>query len=224
MLSSTEENYLKAILKITYESRVAEAGTNELASVLAVKPATVTAMLKRLKDKSYINYEKYAKINLTDTGKSIALEIIRKHRLWETFLYQKLDFSWDEVHEVAEQLEHIQSAKLVDKLDKFLNFPEFDPHGDPIPNRQGEIKIQPKKTLSEVIAGEKCKMIAVKDNSSPFLQYAVKLGLGIDNVIKVLTIQPYDASMTIEVNGLISVVSKKFTDNIFVLKGSSQTV
>ena len=126
MLSQTEENYLKALFKLTYENNNNEAGTNELALTLEVKPATVNDMLKKLKDKEFVNYKKYGKITLSGKGKKIALEIIRKHRLWETFLYKKLEFTWDEVHEVAEQLEHIQSAKLVDKLDEFLDFPEFD--------------------------------------------------------------------------------------------------
>jgi DtxR family Mn-dependent transcriptional regulator len=143
--------------------------------------------------------------------------VLRKHRLWETFLYEKLEFTWDEVHEVAEQLEHINSQKLVDKLDKFLGYPEFDPHGDAIPNAQGEIKIRSKKMLSQAEVGSTCLMVAVKDNSAPFLQYVVKVGLGINNQIKVLSKQPYDAILEIEVNGKISTVSQKFADNIFIL-------
>ncbi len=217
MLTYTEENYLKALFKVTFGSGSNEAGTNELASLLVVKPATVNDMLKKLKEKELVDYEKYGKITLTIKGKKIALEIIRKHRLWETFLYQKLEFSWDEVHEVAEQLEHIQSGKLVDKLDKFLDYPEFDPHGDPIPTKKGEIKVQYKKTLSEISVGKSCKMVAVKDNSSPFLQYVVKVGLGINNEIKVLSIQEYDSMMLIEINGKQSTVSQKFAENIFVV-------
>lgn len=216
MLSHTEENYLKALYKITFESGSNEAGTNELASLLIVKPATVNDMLKKLKEKELVDYEKYGKIKLTNNGQKIGLEIIRKHRLWETFLYDKLEFSWDEVHEVAEQLEHIQSAKLIDKLDKFLDYPEFDPHGDPIPDKSGALKIQHKKTLSEIAVGSNCKMVAVKDNSSPFLQYVDKVGLGINNEIKVVSIQDYDSMMVIEVNGQHSSVSQKFAENIFV--------
>lgn len=217
MLSFTEENYLKALFKIPFESGTNEAGTNELASLLVVKPATVNDMLKKLKEKELVDYEKYGKIRLTNEGRKIALEIIRKHRLWETFLHQKLEFSWDEVHEVAEQLEHIQSIKLVDKLDKFLDYPEFDPHGDPIPNKKGEIKVQFKKTLAEISVGKSCKMVGVKDNSSSFLQYVVKVGLGINNKIKVLSIQDYDLMMVIETNGQQSSVSQKFAENIFVV-------
>ena len=212
MLTYTEENYLKGLLKITFES-----GTNELASILAVKPATANDMLKKLKEKALVDYEKYGKIRLTKKGKQIATDIVRKHRLWETFLYQKLEFSWDEVHEVAEQLEHIHSEKLFDKLDKFLDFPHFDPHCNPIPNKKGEMKTQLKKSLAEINVGETCKMIAVKDNSSSFLQYVVKVGLDINNEIKVLSLQEYNRQLEIEVNGTKAIVSQKFAENIFVV-------
>ncbi len=218
MLSFTEENYLKTLLKLTMDERgKEEAGTNELALHLGVKPATVNDMLKKLKQKKLIQYEKYGKIALTKTGRKAGLEVLRKHRLWETFLYEKLEFSWDEVHQVAEQLEHIQSQKLVDKLDKFLDYPEFDPHGDEIPNAKGEFKYRHKVTLSQMEAGKSCKMVAVKDNSAPFLQYVIEVGLGINNHMKVLSIHPYDEIIQIEVNGKVSSVSKKFADNIFVI-------
>lgn len=217
MLTFTEENYLKALLKITLDSGNAEVGTNELASSLDVKPATANDMLKKLKDKKLVDYEKYGKITLTTDGKTNAMNIIRKHRIWETFLFEKLEFSWDEVHEVAEQLEHIQSQKLIDKLDKFLGYPAFDPHGDPIPNKNGELKVQFKKTLAEVNVGTSCKMIAVKDNSTSFLQYVVKVGLGINNKIAVVSKQDYDAITVIEINGKQSSVSQKFAENIFVV-------
>ena len=216
MLSYTEENYLKSLLKLTFESGTDEAGTNELATLLDVKPASVSDMLKKLKEKELVDYEKYGKISLTKEGRKKAIDVLRSHRLWETFLYEKLEFSWDEVHEVAEQLEHIQSTKLIDKLDKFLDFPEFDPHGDPIPNKDGELKVHFKKTLAEIDVGNSCKMVAVKDNSSPFLQYVVKVGLGINNLISVVAKQDYDALIVVEVNGQRSTVSQKFAENIFV--------
>lgn len=216
-LTYTEENYLKALLKISLDNDNKEVGTNELANYLVVKPATANDMLKKLKDKSLVDYEKYGKITLSETGRKFAINIIRKHRLWETFLYEKLEFSWDEVHEVAEQLEHIQSEKLIDKLDKFLNFPEFDPHGDSIPNKKGELTVQFKNTLADMEVGKICKMVAVKDNSSSFLQYVVKVGLGINNEIEVISKQDYDNLTLIEVNGVKSSVSQKFAENIFVV-------
>lgn len=218
MLSFTEENYLKALLKLTVENAgKTEAGTNELAAQLAVKPATVNDMLKKLKEKKLVNYKKYGKSSLTAEGRKRAVDIVRKHRLWETFLFKKLDFSWDEVHEVAEQLEHIKSAKLVDKLDKFLNYPAFDPHGDAIPNAKGELKHYLKKTLLEEAPGHTCTMVGVNDNSAAFLQYVDKVGLAINQPIKVIEKQAYDSLIEIEVNGKRSSVSPMFAENIVII-------
>jgi DtxR family transcriptional regulator, Mn-dependent transcriptional regulator len=218
MLSFTEENYLKTLISITLkeESR-GEAGTNELAEKLGLKPSTVNDMLKKLKEKKLIEYEKYGKIKLTDEGYKIGIYIIRKHRLWETFLFQKLHFKWDEVHPIAEQLEHIQSDVLIDKLDQFLGYPEFDPHGDVIPNAKGELKYKYNNTLSNIKTGEQCRMVAVKDNSAAFLKYVIEVGLGIDNVIHVISINPYDEIMEIEVKEKPVFVSKKFAENIYVV-------
>jgi len=203
-------------LKLTFESETKETGTNELAGLLALKPATVNDMLKKLKEKQLVDYEKYGKITLSPKGKKIAVEIIRKHRLWETFLYEKFKFTWDEVHEVAEQLEHIQSVKLIDKLDDFLGYPKFDPHGEPIPDSKGEMKQNIKNNLSEVKAGNSCRMVSVKDNSSSFLQYVDKVGLAINSQIRVISKQEYDALMVIEVKGKTLTVSQKFAENIYV--------
>lgn len=218
MLSTTEENYLKALLQLTFEQEdKAEAGTNELAAQLGVKPATANDMLKKLREKQLIHYEKYGKSSLTVEGKKRAVEVVRKHRLWETFLYEHLSFTWDEVHEVAEQLEHIQSPKLIDRLDHLLNYPSFDPHGDVIPTASGEMKIPAKKTLNEEQVGHQCKMVGVKDNSATFLQYVDKVGLRMNQPIKVLSRQPYDELIEIEVNGLKSSVSPRFAENIVIV-------
>lgn len=218
MISQAEENYLKALFHLTNEiQEKSEAGTNELAEMLDVTPATANNMLKKLKEKEWVAYEKYGKITLTDKGRNLAVETVRKHRLWETFLYEKLNFTWDEVHEVAEQLEHIQSNKLVEQLESFLDFPETDPHGDPIPNAKGEIKFVKRKTLSEVEVGKTCKLIAVKDNTSSFLQYVVKLGLGLSSKVKIVSRQEFDGSMEIEVNKVRSSISKKVAQNLFVV-------
>lgn len=215
--SYTEENYLKTIFKIGLDNGGEEAGTNELAASLSVKPASVNEMLKKLKAKKLVSYEKYGKIKLTRPGRELAVEVIRKHRLWETFLYEILEFSWDEVHEVAEELEHIRSKKLINKLDQFLKYPQYDPHGDPIPNEKGVFQKLSKKTLSKAEPGTFCKMVAVKDNSTSFLQYVVSLGLGINNKIKVISREEFDGLMTIEINGAIKSVSQKFSDNIIVI-------
>lgn len=218
MLSYTEENYLKALLKLSFQNEdKPEAGTNEMAAHLGVKPATATDMLKKLKEKELVNYKKYGKILLTESGKQQALEILRKHRLWETFLYDKLDFSWDEVHEVAEQLEHIQSAKLVDKLEEFLGFPEFDPHGDPIPKANGDLPVLEKILLSEVKEGEICQVVAVKDTSTVFLQYLEKLQITIGTPIKVLERIDFDGSMSIQISDEEARnVSMKFAESLFI--------
>lgn len=218
MISQTEENYLKALFHLTNETaEKEEAGTNELAAYLEVKPASVSDMLKKLKEKEFVDYEKYGKISLTANGRKIAVDIIRKHRLWETFLYEKLDFSWDEVHEVAEQLEHIDSNKLIEQLERFLGFPEFDPHGDPIPNSKGEIKRMKRKTLAEIEIGKKCKLVAVKDSSVPFLNYVVKLGLALSSEIFILAKNEFDNSVEIKVDSEIYTVSNKFAENLYVI-------
>lgn len=218
MLSFTEENYLKALLQLTLETGNKEdVGTNELAAHLKLKPATANDMLKKLKEKKFVSYKKYGKSSLTTEGKKLAIEVVRKHRLWETFLYEKLEFTWDEVHEVAEHLEHIQSPKLISKLDKFLNYPAFDPHGDVIPSAKGEMKMPVKKTLNEEEIGHTCTMVGVKDNSATFLQYVNKVGLSINNQIKVLSKQNYDDLIEIEVNGKSSSVSPKFAENIVII-------
>lgn len=220
MLSRTEENYLKGLLHSTILSSKQGVGTNELALLLNVKPATVTDMLKKLKEKELVEYEKYGKISLTNEGRKRGMEVIRKHRLWETFLYEKLDFSWDEVHDVAEQLEHIQSAKLVDSIDKLLDYPKFDPHGDAIPTKDGEISIPFSRVLSEVNLLEEGKIIAVKDNSSAFLQYADKIGITIGQKVKITHREEFDQLLTIEIENDQKIVSEKFAENIFViLKG-----
>lgn len=218
VLSYTEENYLKGIFKLTIEmADKVEAGTNEIASHLGIKPASANDMLKKLKDKKLIHYERYGKSSLTKEGKKRAIEIVRKHRLWETFLHEKLAFNWDEVHEVAEQLEHIQSKKLIDKLDQFLNYPSTDPHGDLIPNAKGELNILPRKTLIEELVGHQCKMVGVKDNSAEFLKYVDQLGLSINQPIKVKAKQAYDNQIDIEVNGKKHSISPKFAEQIIIV-------
>lgn len=216
-LSFTEENYLKSLIHLTvFTLDRNEVGTNELASNLTVKPATVNDMLKKLKEKNLVNYKKYGKITLTDLGRLLGMNVIRKHRLWETFLVEKLSFSWDEVHEVAEQLEHIHSPKLIDRLDALLDYPKFDPHGDPIPNAKGEVELINRKLLDEMPVNSKNILVAVKDNSSDFLQYVNKLGLKIGDEIHLNGRESYDNLLTIEIHGAIHIVSEKFAQNIYV--------
>ena len=220
MLSTTEENYLKALLKIGSRNEGAdEGGINELAAHLGVKPATATDMFKKLKEKNLVDYKKYGKISLTAQGREKAMNIVRKHRLWETFLYQKLDFTWDEVHEVAEQLEHIKSPKLISKLEEYLDFPEFDPHGDPIPKANGEIVAVDKVILSALKPGESGIVVAVKDTSILFLKYLEQLGINIGSRLKIIEKVSFDGSLLLEIEGQVPRnVSLKFAESLYVRK------
>lgn len=199
MNSYTEENYLKAIYKLLELSNGA-VSTNAIAEKMNTKAASVTDMLKKLSDKKLINYQKYQGVTLTSKGEKIALMIIRKHRLWEMFLVEKLNFKWDEVHDVAEQLEHINSDKLIEQIDKFLDYPKADPHGDPIPDAQGKLQVQKSKPLSSFVVGESCVMTGVVDHSSSFLQYLDKTNISLGNEIKIKDIVSFDRSLQIVVN------------------------
>jgi len=199
-ISSTEENYLKAIFHLCEESQKNVTSTNTLAADLDIRPASVSAMLKKLKEKKLINYEKYGDVKLATLGKEIAVGIIRKHRLWEVFLVDTLGFTWDEVHEVAEQLEHIKSTKLIDKLDAFLLYPKLDPHGDPIPSAKGEIKKINRIRLNEACAGEKYEIVGVSDTSSQLLQFLIKQNIGLGTKIEVIHIHELDASALVQLS------------------------
>jgi len=215
MLSFTEENYLKAIYHLS-DGGAKSVLTNELAEVMNTKAASVTDMIKKLSLKQWVRYEKYYGVNVTSKGKSAALLVIRKHRLWETFLVRKLAFSWDEVHEVAEQLEHIHSAHLIDKLDEFLEFPQADPHGDPIPDSKGRFKVQPHVELSQLKSGYYGVIAAVKDSDSNLLKYLDKIGARPGTKIKVLGRENYDESMHILIDNKKIFVSRKVSKNILV--------
>jgi len=216
-LSFTEENYLKIIYSLSTASSDNATSTNEISEKYQTKPSSVSDMLKRLSEKCLIEYEKYKRVSLTEEGSRRAIQIIRKHRLWEVFLHENLHFTWDEVHELAEQLEHIQSQVLIERLDAFLGYPEFDPHGDPIPNAEGSFKNQKKTLLSQMEPGTLCRIVAVKDSSSSFLQYLQKLHLGIGSKIKILEVMSFDDSYTIENEiGIKISISQKFAENLFV--------
>lgn len=218
LLTLTEENYVKAIYTVQHKNESGEVSVNEIAERLNTRPATVTDMLRKLSEKELINYEKYKKVTLTDSGSTVALMILRKHRLWETFLCDKLNFSWDEVHEVAEQLEHIRSPKLIDRLDSFLDYPKFDPHGDPIPNAKGELPASKAILLSESKINDKYKVVAVNDTSTAFLQQMERYGLNIGSEITVTERMPYDNSVLIHnKNGDEFQLSEKIAENILVV-------
>jgi len=216
MLSLTEENYLKAIYHLSDGGSKAVL-TNELAEAMSTKAASVTDMIKKLSAKEVITYEKYYGVNITAQGKSEALMVIRKHRLWETFLVDKLGFAWDEVHEVAEQLEHINSPRLIEKLDEFLGFPKVDPHGDPIPDHKGKIKIIPQVPVDQLAIGYQGKIAAVKDSDSNLLKYLDKIGARPGVKIKILGKEEYDDSMEILIDDHRVFISKAVSQNILVV-------
>ncbi len=215
MNSLTEENYLKAIYRL-YQKKSGKISPTAIAEEIGVNAASVVDMIKKLSKKKLINYEKTKGVNLTEKGSKIAIEIIRKHRLWEVFLYEKLGYSWDVVHEIAEQLEHIKHVELASRLDKYLGYPEYDPHGDPIPNAKGEIPTIPTILLSEIENNKTCKVAAIKDTSVAFLQYLEQLKINIGTKIKVVNKIPFDDSMVIDINKEIKTVSKKLADSLLV--------
>lgn len=218
MNSFTEENYLKAIFKLLEKGEKA-VSTTALAERMNTKAATVTDMIKRLAEKKLINYEKYQGVTLTEKGKAIAISIIRKHRLWEVFLVEKLSFKWDEVHEMAEQLEHVKSDELIDRIDKFLNYPKIDPHGDPIPDAKGVFNRKKYLLLAEINAGQSCIMTGVVDHSANFLQYLDKVGLSIGKEIKLIEVIGFDKSIQVQVNGKEKVfLSHEVAKNLLVNK------
>lgn len=196
MNSFTEENYLKTIYKL-WEQTEMDVSTNDIAEKLNTKAASVTDMLKKLAEKKLIHYQKYKGVSLTTQGKKLALYIIRKHRLWEVFLVEKLNFKWDEVHDVAEQLEHIDSEKLIEQIDKFLGYPKFDPHGDPIPDVNGKLNLAKSQPLALLKVKIPAIMTGVVDHTPSFLQYLDKLQIALGDEIKVKEIVDYDKSLRI---------------------------
>ncbi|MEO9802098.1 MAG: metal-dependent transcriptional regulator [Reichenbachiella sp.] len=216
MLSHAEENYLKAIYHLSQADK-SDVSTNAIAEVLQTKPASVSDMIKKLSDKGFIHYQKYKGVNVSQKGRKEALQIIRKHRLWEVFLVDKLQFKWDEVHEIAEQLEHIKSSILTQKLDKFLGYPRIDPHGDPIPDERGEIVLGKKSPLSEILEGKKVLVTGVDDSDSEFLTHLDKINIALGTKIVVKEKNSFDGSMQIELpSQKLIFISKQVADNLLV--------
>jgi DtxR family Mn-dependent transcriptional regulator len=214
-LSLTEENYLKAIFFISgTESNLVN--TNAVAERLDTKAATVTDMLRKLKSKDLIHYEPYKGSRLTLTGKQQAVGILRKHRLWETFLVEKLGFGWEEVHDIAEQLEHVRSRKLTERLAQYLGNPQFDPHGDPIPDAEGVFPQRANLTLDKAELGERLYVKGVKDSSPDFLNYVAKLGIQLGDSLKVLQVEPFDSSILIKHDEREFRLSAQAACNIYV--------
>ncbi|NHE58749.1 metal-dependent transcriptional regulator [Cyclobacterium plantarum] len=216
-LTPAEENYLKAIYHLLEEGPE-KVSTNEIASLIQSKAASVSDMLKRLAEKELIDYKKYHGVSLTDSGHKTALHIIRRNRLWEVFLVEKLKFNWDEIDTLAEELEHVNSPLLVRRLDEYLGFPKFDPHGDPIPDEFGELSSKPRIVLSEVRSGQVGKIVAVNNSSAAFLKYLDKVGIYIGAKVEVLDTIEFDGSQELLIDGQKKVfVSKEVSANIQVM-------
>jgi DtxR family transcriptional regulator, Mn-dependent transcriptional regulator len=214
MNTLAEENYLKSIYHLSLNAT--SVSTNQLAALLNTKASSVTDMLKKLADKELINYTPYQGVSLTAAGEKIAVNIIRKHRLWEYFLVEKLDFKWDQVHEMAEEMEHISSNELIDRLDKFMGYPKYDPHGDPIPDCNGLFKIHNLKPVSSIAINEGGVICGVRDHSKAFLQYLEKQELTIGKNIQVTDIIEFDHSMILQTEDKRIQISREVANNLLI--------
>ncbi|MFA7688308.1 MAG: metal-dependent transcriptional regulator [Moheibacter sp.] len=216
MNSFTEENYLKAMFSLAEKS--GEITVNDLSKALKIKMPTVNSMVKRLAAKGYINYQSYKPITLTEEGRKTALLIIRKHRLTEMFLVEKMGFGWEEVHEVAEQIEHIHSPKFFAKMDEILDYPTVDPHGSPIPDKKGNIHLKNFNPLSHFQKGDQLKLVAVTHSNDEFLKFLNSKNLQLDTSLEILDKESFDQSMTVSYNDQKVTLSEKVTEKLLVEK------
>jgi DtxR family Mn-dependent transcriptional regulator len=200
VLSAVEENYLKYIFQL---SEICDGGvvkTNDLAYKLDHSAASVTDMLKKLSDKKLVAYKRYYGVTLTKNGLGIAIQVLRKHRLWETFLVKNLKFTWDKIHDIAEELEHIQSEELIDRMDGYLGYPKFDPHGDPIPDKAGNISIPNVVCLADAKLKKQYQLANVNDESASFLKYLNKIQLKLNDKIRILDKEEFDETIQLMIN------------------------
>jgi len=216
MKSLNEENYLKAIFHLIDKDDTFT--VNELSKMLNIKMPSVNSMMKKFSQKNWVIYESYKPIKVTALGKKEATHVVRKHRLTEMFLVEKMGFGWEVVHEIAEQLEHIHSEIFFDKMDELLNYPKVDPHGEPIPDKQGNIIQQNLTKLSECKAGETVILSAVIDSSDEFLTYLNHRNLSLNSELKILEVEKFDQSMKIEFSGKTETLSEMVCDKILVQK------
>ncbi len=215
MVTFSEENYLKTIYHLGKQGSVA-VSTNAIAEKMSTKASSVTDMIKKLAEKDLVDYKKYYGVNLTEKGRITAIGVIRNHRLWEVFLVDKLNFSWDEVHELAEELEHVKSKKLTDHLDAFLGFPTHDPHGDPIPNKKGQLNKNNLINILELENGVEGILSHVKDSSAVFLKFLSKNNLSLGDKIKVMDKEPFDNSIKIKVHSKQLNISENAAKNLYL--------
>ena len=216
MQSFTEENYLKIIYHLSNQSNPVQ--TNAIAEKIQTKAASVTDMLKKLADKGLLNYVKYQGVTLTAIGNLTAINIVRKHRLWEVFLVNKLNFKWDEVHEVAEELEHIKSKLLIERLDEFLDHPKVDPHGDPIPDQYGNFENLSFIKLNKLGSGDNGTITGVSEHSSTFLKHLEKLGLTLGKKVEIAEIIEFDGSVELVIENKKINISREVAKHILISK------
>lgn len=214
-MTLSEEDYIKAIYHLG-ETDGASVSTNAIAEQMHTKPSSVTDMIKKLSEKSLVHYKKYKGVSLTESGRKSALSIVRKHRLWEVFLVNTLQFSWDEVHEVAEQLEHIKSEALIDKLDAHLGYPKIDPHGDPIPTKDGVFKKSVKKLISELPIYSSGVCVGVNDSSAAFLKFLDKNKIALGDTLTILDREEFDGSVTLTTKAGNTRISEQIAANLFL--------
>lgn len=215
-VSKTKENYLKALYFLHQKSE--DISISDLAERLKVSKPTVNDMVKKLNETGWIKYEKYKPLRLTKKGEITAALVLRKHRLTEMFLSSIMNFGWEEVHDIAEEIEHINSEKFFDRMDELLGSPTIDPHGSPIPDKSGKI-VKPKyKKLSEIKVGELAEICALENSSSEFLTFLNRKNIGLGTKIKIMELEPFDLSMTVNyANNKNVVLSEEVCNNLLVV-------
>lgn len=215
MLSQTEENYLKVLYKLIVLN--GEASVNEISKTLEIKMPTVNSMMKKLAEKNLVIYQSYKPLKLTPEGEKSAALIIRKHRLTEMYLVEKMGFTWDEVHPIAEQIEHLQSEAFFQKMDEILGYPIVDPHGSPIPNPQGVVTKVDYIKLKDCKAGQRVEIKAVKPSSNNLLRFLTSKNIALGTQLTILSTEPYDNSIKVSYqNNKIEVFSNKITSKLYV--------
>jgi DtxR family Mn-dependent transcriptional regulator len=213
--STTEENYLKAVYYL--QGKHGNVSTNALAARLQSKPASITDMMKKLSNKKLLNYKPYYGFSLTTEGKKVALSVIRKHRLWEFFLAEKLNIGWDEVHGIAEELEHVSSKKLIDKLDAFLDYPAFDPHGDPIPDKLGKMQKSNKIPLTNLKLSTPAKVISISNPKPNVVEILKEKKITVGTLVEVKRVFDFDHSLQVKIAASkTETISKQLANMIFV--------
>ncbi len=216
-LSKSEENYLKTIFNLS-DSGNKQVSTNSISKILNIEPASVTDMIKKLSKKKLLYHEKYKGSVISKKGTKLAIQIIRRHRLWEVFLHDKLQFKWNEIHDIAEELEHVSSEELINKLDKYLKYPKIDPHGDPIPNKLGEIDLIDKISITDLKISERGIVSRIIKEDENFFSLLKKLNIEIGTEILIEDIIDYDGSIEARIENKSVIISKNIAENIKITK------